>query len=31
MRKGSELKDILKDAVHDSKLKSPRRKRDEHA
>ena len=26
-----ELKDTLKDAVHDSKLKSPRRKKEEHA
>ena len=28
---GSELKDTLKDAVHDSKLKSPRRKKGENA
>ena len=30
-RKGSELKDTLKDAVYDSKQKSPRRKKEEHA
>ena len=28
---GSELKDTLKDAVHESKLKSPKRKKEEHA
>ena len=31
LRKGSELKDTLKDAVRDSKLKSPRRKKGGHA
>ena len=33
MPRGGEasFKDTLKDAVHDSKLKSPRRKKEEHA
>ena len=29
--RGTELKDTLKDAMHDSKLRSPRRKMGEHA